>query len=528
MDRRTVLRTGFVGAAGFAAARLTACTVPTPPEAPDAGRFDCGVASGIHSSDAAVLWTRFAPAAVSSVAVAWEIARDPGFAVVVDRGEATASPAADGCVKVLAEGLTPGTRYWYRFSVDGWHSPVGHTKTPGDDATANARFAVASCQQFAAGYYSVWRAISQVDLDAVIFLGDYIYESGGGSWPISVRRDTVGTADDLASYRAKYRLYRSDADLQAAHAAHAFIPVWDDHELVNDFDRTTITTYPERAAGAFQAWWEYQPVMPIEDNRIFRGARWGRVVDLSMLDTRQYRDPPIKNGNGDKLAFGDTSVAPLSEVHSPSRTILGAPQRDWLLDRLGAAQDDGVRWKVIGNQVMISPIRIVNWDQPAIRSINESLPRNAGIYVNFDDWNGFFADRDRLTTHLADEGVSDVAFVTGDVHHFFQAPVRRELDGPVIAQEYTCGSVSSRGVDFVPPAAGELANLVRGADPGFAFTDFEHRGFGLLECTPERMSVDFVRVDALDPATSAAAQRRRRSVRFEVAPGANMPQMSLG
>ncbi len=292
LDRRSVLRGGLFGAGGLLAVGVTACA-PSPWQPGDLGPFDCGVASGVHSDTAVVLWTRFAPGATASSSVRWSVTEDDERSRVVRSGTAVASPEHDGCVKVLAEGLTPGRTYWYRFEVDGVQSPLGRTRTlpAADDDVASVSFAVASCQQFAAGYYPAWRAIANAELDAVVFLGDYIYESTSR---LGVRADDGRVATDLASYRGKYRLYRSDPDLRAAHQMHPFAIVWDDHEFVNNCNRTTIVEQPERAAAAYQAWFEYQPVWPIGEgadaHRIHRRHRWGRLVDLTLLDTRQYRD----------------------------------------------------------------------------------------------------------------------------------------------------------------------------------------------------------------------------------------------
>jgi alkaline phosphatase D len=499
MDRRTVLRGGLVGVGSVATSALWGCT-PAPADPVPTGPFDCGVASGVHSDSAVVLWTRFAPASAGAVDLDWQVATDPAFSEVVASGTALSSAATDGCVKVLAGGLAPGTRYWYRFAVDGTVSPVGRTRTPpapGQFAPA-ATFAVASCQDYRSGFYPAWRAIAAEDLDAVIHLGDYIYESGGSS-PFDLRADTVGAATDLAGYRAKYRLYRGDPDLQAAHAAHPFAAVWDDHEFVNDYHRLTLLERPERAQAAYRAWWEYQPVWPIAGDRIHRRARWGDLVDLSLIDTRQYRDPQPMEPGGGSPRFGATTEQPIRVVHDADRTILGAGQRQWLLDGFSAAQDDGVTWKLVGNQVMFSPLRLVDLDEPAVRALAPDLPRHAGVYINFDDWDGYQWERDVITNHLHDQGVSNVGFLTGDIHSFWQSRVRRDFDedySPVVAQEFVCGSISSRGVDFAGDLAPELAQAVKGTRPGFRFVDLVHRGYGHVTCTPEHAAVEFRRVDA--------------------------------
>lgn len=513
MDRRTVLRGGLAGLGGFAVSSLVACTPPADP--PAAGPFDCGVASGVHSDTAVVLWTRFAPASSTGlVELRWQVATDPGFHEVVRSGWGTGSSATDGCVKVLAEGLRPGATYWYRFEVDGLTSPVGRTRTlPAPDAEVGSlRLAVASCQDYQAGYYPAWRAIASEELDAVVHLGDYIYESGGFS-PFDVRNDTVGRALDLAGYRAKYRVYRGDPDLQAAHAAHPFALVWDDHEFVNDYNRITLTRSPERAAAAYRAWWEYQPVWPIDGDRIHRRARWGRLLDLALIDTRQYRDPQPVDWNGVAPKFGPILEYPTRIVHDPDRSILGAAQRRWLLDGFSEAQQDGVAWKFVANQVMFSPIRVMDLDEPVLRALNPDLPKHAGVYINFDDWDGYQWERDLITNHLHDEGVTNTAILTGDIHSFWQSSIRRDYDepgSPVVAQEFVCGSISSRGADFTGDLAPELARAVSDTRPGFRYVDFLHRGYGHLTVEPERTVVEFRAVDSLRRHGSA-----RRLARFD-------------
>lgn len=512
-----MLRGSIVGAGGIAAAHLIGCS-PPPAPTPDLGPFDCGVASGVHGPGSMVLWTRFAPAASSATELSWVVATDVAMVNVAASGTVSAGPDTDGCAKVLVEGLEPGATFWYRFGVDGATSPVGRTRTlPGSDAdVASVRLGVASCQNFGAGFYPAWRAIADADLDAVVFLGDYIYESDATS-PLDVRRDPI-EATDLASYRAKYRLYRSDPDLRAAHAAHPFAPIWDDHEVENDYNRSTLIEQPERVAAAYRAWFEYQPVMRTDGDRIHRGVRWGRLLDLSLLDTRQFRDPQPHLPGGRTLMVASTLVQPGREAHRAGRTILGTPQREWLLERWGAAQQDGVTWKLVGNQVMFSPVRLVDLDEPALRDLDPGLPRNAGVYANFDDWTGYMDERNRLTAFLRDESIAGVGFLTGDIHAFFQSAVVEDYDdesSPTVAQEFVCGSVSSRGVDYAGDIARQLANGTRTLRPAFRHADLERRGFGMVDCTPLQTTVGFHTVDALRRNTAAAAAAGRRRVTFD-------------
>jgi alkaline phosphatase D len=523
MDRRALLRGGAVGVGSAALGGLLGCA-PAPPPRPgeDPGPFDCGVASGLHAPGAAVLWTRFAPAADQPVELTWRVGADPELTSVIASGGVVASPDTDGCAKVLATGLPAGATLWYRFDVDGVRSPVGRTKVlPGPGSSPQrVRLAVASCQNYMMGWFSAWRAIAGEELDAVVHLGDYIYESGRDLGPLMVRADTVGDALDLAGYRAKYRLYRSDPDLRAAHAAHAFAPVWDDHEFVNDYNRLTLLEQPERAAAAYRAWFEYQPVWRIDGDRIHRRLRWGRTVELSLIDTRQHRDPQVLDAAGRSTLFGSTTEGPLSAVHDPARSILGASQRDWFLDGLAAAEDEGVRWKLVANQVMISPIRMLDLDEPGIREVFPDLPRHAGVYLNFDDWDGYQHERDLLLEHLRVAPVRNVGFLTGDIHSFWQAGIRADIDddrSPVVAQEYVCGSISSRGVDYAGSLAADAARLVRGFRPGFRYTDFVRRGYGVVECGTGDAAVEFRTVNALSRSERAATPVRR--ARFDWAAG---------
>lgn len=522
MDRRTLLRGGLTGVGGLAAAHLLGCAPSPgePPADPELGPFDCGVASGVHAPGAVVLWTRFAPGVDAPAELTWQVATDPGFSRVVASSSVTAAAATDGCVKVLVEGLEPGRQLWYRFGIDGLSSPVGRTKSlpaPGS-SPSSVRLAVASCQSYTSGFYPAWRAIAAEDLDAVVHLGDYIYEGSSTSLgPLNVRVDPI-EAVDLASYRAKYRRYRSDPDLRAAHAAHPFAPVWDDHEFVNNCNRLTNLRFPARAAAAYQAWFEYQPVMRIDGDRIHRRARWGDLVDLALLDTRQYRDPQIVGPNERAISVGSTVDGPLRQVHSVGRTLLGDAQREWFLDGFSAAQDDGVTWKLVGNQVMISPIRLVDLDEPSLRALQPTLPRNAGVYVNFDDWSGYQWERQQVTQHLRAEAVTNVGFLTGDIHSFWQSRVQADFDepfSPAVAQEFVCGSISSRGFDYVGDLAVPVSDLLRQLRPGFRYVDLVRRGFGLVECTPQHASVEFRTVDALTPNPNAPSTRPRRRARFD-------------
>jgi len=489
MLRRDVLRLGVGGGALGAVAALSSCA---PETVAPTRVFASGVASGLHSPAEVVLWTRVAPEkAAGNFSVTWEVATDDTFSTVVATGTETATAATDYTVKVLAGGLVADRSYWYRFRHPGEDSTVGRARTlplPGA-ATTSLKLAFSSCQAYNSGYYAAWRDVATQDVDAVLFLGDFIYESTS-IYLLGVARsgDSLTEATTLPDYRTKYRLYRSDPDLQAAQAAHPFVPIWDDHEIRNDYDSTIFSTDPTRAAAAYQAWFEYQPVWPISGNRIYRDLPWGSVGHVFMLDTRQYRDAH----RGGALPFGTREIS--SYETASGRSIMGVDQRQWLLDGLTAAQGASA-WKIIGNQVMIAPLRVLDEDTPAARLADPSLPTHAGLYTNtnFDSWDGYTWERDLVLSHLATQGIDNTVFVTGDYHSFWQAGLTPDYDNPtapLVANEFAAGAISSGGGAF---AENNLyGNGANGPyTPGFNYIDTLRNGYGLLEATAGQLTVSY-------------------------------------
>ncbi len=495
MDRRNFLRLG-AGGAGAAAVGLAlpACSpmTPTPTSV-----YSAGVASGLHSPTEVVLWTRVEPALAPGVtSVTWEVADSAGFGTVVASGSAPVSAASDHTVKVLVGGLDPDRSYWYRFSTGAADSPVGRARTMpvAGAAVGSLKLAYASCQCYANGYYGAWRDVATRDVDAVLFLGDYIYEAGLIQLLGKVRDESFETVTDLAGYRSKYKLYKSDPDLQAAHAAHPFVPIWDDHEIVNDYDRTIFTTEPARAAAAYQAWFEYQPVWPIDGTRIYRDLPWGDLGHLFMLDTRQYRDPH----RGGAPLYGTRDITTFETA--AGRSILGADQRSWLTGGLAAAEAAGTTWKVIGNQVLIMPLRVRDDDTPAARAADPSLPLHAGAYTtaNFDTWDGYAWERDLLLRSLADGSIRNTVFLTGDYHAWWQSPLTPDFDdpaAPVVANEFAAGAISSAGGANNENVLYGDAVLAPFA-PRPAYIDGLNNGYGLLEADASTLTVTYLKNDA--------------------------------
>ena len=512
--RRDVLK---LGATGLGVAAVGACTVPGGTITP-MSVFSLGIASGLHSDSEIVLWTRLEPLITTSFGVDWEVATSPAFTTIVASGSTTASPLSDFTVKELVGGLSPDTEYWYRFIHPDETSVTGRARTiPAAGASPTSlKLAFASCQSYANGFYAAWRHIAQQDVDAVLFLGDYIYESSTIQTLGVVRQEPQAEAVTLQDYRMRYQLYKSDPDLQAAHAAHPFVPIWDDHEVANDYTSEMLVNSPVRVAEAYQTWFEYMPVWPISGTQTYRDYRWGDLAHLCMLDTRQYRDlrltePPI---------LGPTALGPGEAA--PDRTMLGATQKAWLLGALDQAQADGVPWKLIGNQVLMAPLRTTDLDTP---SSPPGTLKHAGWYSSgLDTWDGYPVERDLILSHLDTAGIENTMFLTGDYHSFWQMTLTTDFDDPAapkVANDFATGAISSAGGAvnelFMSNGTGNLAFF-----PPFNYSDMTNNGYGLVEATPSGCDITYYAMDAAF--LSAVPQA---TVTFSMTPGVVDPVQTI-
>jgi alkaline phosphatase D len=468
-------------------------------QASDAPRpFLHGVASGDPLTDRVVLWTRVTPRIDSpsaAVTVRWTMADDERLEKVVASGTVDTSRARDYTVKVDAGGLRPGRAYYYAFDAGGERSPIGRTRTLPQDDVARIRLASVSCSNYPAGYFNVYRCLAaRDDLDAVLHLGDYIYEfangvygdgSGSGRVPMP-----AGEAVTLAEYRLRYATYRSDVDLQAAHAAHPFIAVWDDHEVINDWWRDGAPghrrgDWAARLAGGLQAYREWMPVRETGSGtfHLYRGFRFGRLADLLMLDTRSFRDRQVPGRNAAALA-------------DPKRTLMGAAQEEWLFAGLQRSQREGATWRLIGQQTMFSPL-----SPPGVP------PQQTDV------WDGYPAARGRVFDLLEKNRLSNVAILTGDIHSSWALDVPRS---PL--QGYTARTgEGSLAVELVTPAISspplyasaerrDAVALLQLLSPHLKFVEGDHRGYVLIDVTRSRLQSEWYFVPAVD-ARSAEESR---------------------
>jgi len=461
-----------------------------------------GVASGDPLADRVVIWTRVEPGSADrKIPVTWRVATDPGLTEVVARGEAKATAERDWCVKVDVTGLRPGTTYYYGFTTAGRSSLTGRTKTAPTGATDRLRFAVVSCSNYPEGYFNAYRNIARRhDLDAVIHLGDYLYEYGE-TGELGRASDPPHEMVSLADYRARYSQYRLDPDLRAAHQQHPFITVWDDHESTDNSWYGGAENHDpgegdwfERKAISARVYDEWMPIRlpdPAEPLKIWRHLPYGDLADLVMLDTRLW-------GRDQQPAmFG-------AATDDPGRTILGFDQEAWLTERLAASAERGAAWRVLGQQVMFAPLNLAPLpDLPALNLLR--LP-SEGLALNPDQWDGYNANRQRLLDVLRGANragrIDDVVVLTGDIHTSWANdvpdsafPVTGYVPGAgrgSMAVEFVTPSVTSANVDEitgVPSTPVELAARV--ANPHVRWVDLDANGYLVLTLTPESAQSDW-------------------------------------
>ncbi len=489
-----------VAALGASAASLAAPWFVRDARAADVDRFALGVASGQPRPDGMVLWTRLTGHDLpEQVPVRWEVAADEAFTKVVMRGEFTAQDVWAHSVHAEPKGLASDRWYWYRFRALGAASTPARTRTaPAVDAKATLRFAIASCQRFDTGHYAAWRDLSSRPLDAVVFLGDYIYEFG--SRPDALREVPGGLITTLDAYRARYALYRSDPQLQAAHAACPWWLVWDDHEVDNDYadeqGQGLEPDFARRRAWAYQAYWEHMPFTMAQrprwgSMRIHDRFRWGRLATLHLLDDRQYRDPQACPAPG----RGGSRMVPMAEcpgLDDPRRSLLGAGQEQWFVEGLDRERP----WNLVAQQTLMAPF---TWRDPA----------RDGPVIWTDGWDGYPRARQRLLDAVADRGLRGTVVLGGDVHTHYVASLGREgrdrerRDADVVASEFVCTSIST------PSLPQSRLDAVLPFNPRIHLGRSDRRGAIVFEVDEKTLRAELLGVDDVRRADSAVSTQAR-------------------
>jgi alkaline phosphatase D len=453
--------------------------------------FSLGVASGDPQPDGVVLWTRLAPdplnadaIGTSPVEVSWEVSDSETFRTIVQTGTSMAYYELGHAVHAEVPGLQPGRDYWYRFHAGDATSPIGRTRTaPAPGARVDAlRFVVCGCSNYEAGYFTALRHIAEEHADFVFHTGDFIYETGDGRGnKKNIRYHLGDDCHTLTDYRNRYAQYRTDPDLRAAQESAPFIVTWDDHEVTDDYagSHDTDGTPPEvfllRRAAAYQAYYEAMPLRraqwPGADGmRLYRRLVFGDLIDLSVLDTRQYRS---------QQACGDGFKPRCADALDPGRTMLGDAQERWLFDTLASSR---ARWTVLGQQVIMFPRR--------------SPTRRGAIGFGMDKWDGYPADRLRVLRRLQQSRALNPVVLSGDIHVHYAADLHVEPDderSPVVASELTNTSISTNGDGS---DVGFNWDRVREENPHIRYHS-ARRGYISVRATPAEMRADFKTVERI-------------------------------
>ncbi|GIU40718.1 alkaline phosphatase [Shewanella sairae] len=515
-----------------------------------------GLASGDPSHDAVIIWTRVSPERDGDIKVSWEVATDAAFSQLLVTGETITNSDRDYTVKVDAVGLEAGTQYFYRFKAGSKTSQSAITKTLPQGELSQAKFAVVSCANFPAGYFNVYEMASRMDdLDAVIHLGDYIYEYARGEYAseraAELQREVLpeGELISLADYRTRYGQYRSDISLQKLHGKNPFITVWDDHEVANDSWRDGAENHNDgegdfdaRKEAAQQAYFEWLPIRPWREGNheeIYRSFQYGDLLDLHMLDTRLVgRDKPLDYAEYmDPATGGLDSARFMADVTDTNRTMLGQEQQAWLQSALLTST---ATWQVLGQQVLMGQMMLpaaIATQQLSIPEFGQlaalaqiaarqaagdptltedelkylaffgdkltpevmALLQLPSIPYNLDAWDGYAYEREVILA-TAKSQVKNLVVIAGDTHNAW-ANVLADAAGDPVGVEFATSSVSSPGLEYylgidekdIPATEEAIVGLV----DNLTYANLMNRGLMTLTFTHEEVRSDWRFVDTI-------------------------------
>lgn len=576
VSRRNFVRGGLFGLGGiYVSSALTGCGGSDDNGVElGLGRFAHGVASGDPLADSVILWTRVTPdnSTDESVRVSWEVALDEEFSEIVTEGAGSAHISRDFTVKVDVRDLNPDTHYYYRFSTATESSPVGRSRTLPQNTSERLQMAVVSCSNYPAGFFHVYDAIADKELDLVLHLGDYIYEYGVDGYA-SEQAEQLGRQSlpagelfTLDDYRTRYAQYRSDPDLQKAHAAHPFLVVWDDHEIAND---TYINgaenhnegegDFDERKMAAMRAYFEWLPIRPesaatnddlVMPSSIFRQFQWGNLVNILMLDTRnESRAKPLAISDYFDSATGAFDFEGLfGDINDPTRELLGARQLEWLGTAMATSS---ATWQLLGQQVLMGRMYLpfaIATQQMSIPDYAElarlavlaerveqndltlsatertyfqanqdkltpevlALLQAPSIPYNLDAWDGYGAAREKVL-QLARQANAKLVVVAGDTHNAW-ANELADSEGTSVGIELATSSVSSPGLEqylgVQPDAYAQTEAGIMSLVEGLKYLNTGDRGFLTLDITHEQIDARWEFVSSIKDVEYTLVQDR--------------------
>jgi alkaline phosphatase D len=428
--------------------------------------FYHGVASGDPLADAVIIWTRITPDDFTTpVMVNYTMALDTGMVNIVAQGSSLTDVSKDFTVKFDVTGLQPDTYYYYEFSGLGSKSARGRTKTAPIGQVDDLRFAVVSCANLEAGYFNVYKALNERnDFEAVLMLGDYIYEyeEGGYAQNTTIDRifDPTHETITLDDYRLRYSVYHMDQSLQQLHQNFPWVCVWDDHESANDSYMDGAQNHnigeglwTDRKLAAQKAYFEWLPIRPKSENNyeIYRKFQYGNLLDLFMVDTRL-------NGRNEQGV----------NVNDPNRTMLGADQYQWLTNELSSST---AQWKVLGNQVIMAPITLF------------------GNPINDDAWDGYPTERNNVLNFLNNNNIKNFTVITGDIHTSWAFDL--EINSNHVGVEFVTPSVTSPGIPI------NFGSILTIENPHIKFVELTKHGFIILDINQQRVQADWFFINTI-------------------------------
>jgi alkaline phosphatase D len=491
MDRRQFLISTIASSALVLARSTHAAVRPKFAKNP----FTLGVASGYPRPDGMSIWTRMAPSPLEPrggisedvIAVDWQVSADVHFGKILAKGTAYATPEWAHSVHVDVVNLPADRWYYYRFICGDAISPVGRSRSaPTLDAAPNKlRIALASCAHYEQGYFANYRAMAADNPDLMIHVGDYIYESSWGS--NLVRSFNAPEPMTLDDYRARHALYRTDPDLQLAHASCPWLLTWDDHEVDNDYagnvsqDDDTKDAFAARRMAAYQAYFEHMPMphsmIPMgRTMRIHQRVQYGNLADFFILDERQYRSPlpcPELGRRGSRQISNDCAAR--TETRA---TLLGHRQEAWFAANLAKSS---TRWNLIAQQLLF-----------VTKNSAQGAAAGTGLSpaYNSDGWDGYSAAQARMIAELSKK--TNPVLLGGDVHVHYAADVhadQKNIKSKIIASEFTGSSITSQSYPDKTVQA-ELPD-----NPHIRYANGNYRGYVRMDITPEALQVQLTKAE---------------------------------
>lgn len=530
LHRRQILKTAAFGTG--------ALLLPDWAQAADllnARGFTHSVASGEPGAHAVLLWTRYVPADGGTADLRVELSETPDFARVVSGGAAQTGPWRDHTAKIVATGLQPARRYFFRFvAPDGALSPVGRTQTLPADGQQPWRAAVFSCSNLPFGWFNAYaHAVADDRFDCTIHLGDYFYEYPVGQYPDpgkALAGRTIapaGATVHVADYRLRFASYRADPDLQELHRRFPMIAQWDDHESANDsweggaehHDPATEGEWSARKQAAMQVYREWMPV----SEEPWACYEIGGLATLFRTETRllgRTRQPDVAHLFTGADPAGALKAFRDGAWQDPAASMMGSAQEAWLAAAMARSVRSGRPWQIVGfGTIMgetVMPAEAQGWlaGEPAgvARYLSGGLAAaKLGLPFNYDSWGGYPAARARFLRSVQETGGNTVV-ISGDSHNAWAYNLAHE--GKPAAVEFAGHSVTSPGYESdLATSPDTVARALAHANPELAWCDTARRGYMALTVTAQAVTNEWIMLDTIRDRSIAARIGHRATVR---------------